>query len=354
MKILLKKTLSLLNKALLLSSSLLLFSYGYSKAQPTNDAGITAITNPNILAAPNTYDVKVTLENFGSYNLNNVNINWEVNGATQTVFGWTGDLSQNISLPSITLGQFTFTYGQNIIKAWTSLPNGTTDNNNNNDTTLITVNICQPLNGTYTVGGAGANFSTFSEAMNVLGTCGISGNVIFDVIPGTYSEQIKIPAYNGAGASSTVKIKGNNATITYTPTINDKRYVILLDGAQYVTIDSLNINVPNNATYGWNILMTNACQNIIIKYCTINTHSTSATSNFAGIVASGSLTSLFTEGYNIKNLQITNNTITGGYIGVRLNGQNSNKIDSLIIQKNAFSNNYLNGVYILYGNAALR
>ena len=339
------------NKLYLLTFALLFFPFFNLIAQPSNDAGITTINNPLSLAAPNTYIVQVTLKNFGSYNLSSVNINWAVNGIGQTPYVWSGNMAQNASQASIPIGPYTFTYGQNTIKSWTSLPNGVPDANLTNDTMTLVIDICQPLAGTYTIGGLTANFASFTEAMNVLGTCGISGNIILDVAPGTYTEQFTIPAISGAGSSSKVTINGNNATITFTPSINDKRYVILLDSAQYVTIDHLNITVPNNATYGWNILLTNACHNIIIKNCTINTHSTSATSNYAGIVASGSSTSMFTEGNNIKNLQLTNNIITGGYIGARLNGENANKMDSLVFQNNTFSNNYLYGVYILYGNA---
>jgi len=346
-----KKINYFLVKALFFTLSIFLFSLNITKAQPTNDAGITAITNPHSLVAPNTYNVEVTLKNFGSYNLTAVDINWEVNGLPQTAMGWTGNLAQNVSQTSVPIGSIAFTSGQYTIKSWTSLPNGSNDANTNNDTTVTIINVCQPLNGTYTVGGAGAYFNSFTDAISVLATCGISGNVILNVIPGTYNEQLTIPAINGTSPSSTVKIKGNNATLTFTPSVNDKRYVMLLDGAQYITVDSLNINVPNNATYGWNITMTNACQHIVIKNCTISTIPFSATTNFAGIVASGSLTSLFTEGNNIKNLQLTNNTITGGYIGARLNGENSNKIDSLYVSNNTFSNNYFHGIYVYYATS---
>jgi len=326
-----------------------LFYIDFVNAQPTNDAGITAVTTPAVLAAPNNYNVKVKLKNYGSFNLTNVNINWEVNGVAQQVHPWAGNLAQNVSQDSISIGTFNFTYGQNTIKTWTSSPNGFTDANTANDTTVAVIDICQPLNGTYTV-GSGGYFTSFTQAINVLSICGISGNVTLDVLPGTYTEQIAIPYINGSNSNNRVIIKGNNATLTFTPTVNDKRYVVLLNGARYLTIDSLKVVVPNNATYGWNIMMMNACQNIVIKNCSISTHSTSAMINFSGIVASASLTALVTEGNNIKNLQLINNTITGGYYGVRLNGENANKIDSLLLLSNSISNSYYHGVYVLWAN----
>jgi hypothetical protein len=63
---------------------------------------------------------------------------------------------------NLNLGTFNAVAGANIIKAWTSLPNGQNDQLNINDTTEVTMIGCNgPLGGTYTIGGATADFPTF-------------------------------------------------------------------------------------------------------------------------------------------------------------------------------------------------
>lgn len=103
------------------------------------DAGITSIISPeshyicdNISVTP-----KVVLRNSGLNPLNNVVVNYRINSGTVNQYNWSGSLqsleTDTITLPVITLQQGTHTY-----EAYTSDPNGGTDQNPANDSRSVT------------------------------------------------------------------------------------------------------------------------------------------------------------------------------------------------------------------------
>jgi len=193
--------------------------------------------------------------------------------------------------------------------------------------TPVVVTVPPLISGTFTINsnnptGSG-NFQTFTEAINSL-SCGIGGKVIFNVEPGSgpYLEQITIPAISGASATNTITFHGNGAVIEASAPVTATRHVIKLDGADYVTIDSLDIRTTATGTsaYGWGVHFINGANYDTIKNCIISIGSTSTTqSNSGGIVMAGSTSTITTDGSYSYNV-IQNNTITGGYQGIIING----------------------------------
>lgn len=187
----------------------------------------------------------------------------------------------------------------------------------------IRVLVTNPLNGgTYTINNAlptgGINFNSFSDAARAL-QCGINGSIVFNVASGSgpYQEQMIIPVISTA-ANRTVTFNGNGATITY-PTTNKKIPVIKLDGADYVTIDSLTVSVQGTATgYGIGILLTNDADNNTIKRCTVNVNTTSTSTNYGGIIVSAKEDDPINEIFpnNCDNNLIARNKVNGGYYGI--------------------------------------
>lgn len=181
------------------------------------------------------------------------------------------------------------------------------------------------LSGTYTIGATG-DYATFTDAVSELATCGISGAVTFNVLTGSgpYTEQIIIPEISGASAVNTITFNGNGETLTSATTTGD-RSLILLNGADYVTVDNLSL-VTISDSNNFVIQLTNDADFNTINNCTIDMTSTftsTATSN-AGIVVSGSLTSATsTTGSPGTDNTFTGNTIIGGYYGLTINGESS-------------------------------
>lgn len=96
-----------------------------------NDAGISEVVSPSGSACSPVIEPQVRIRNYGSEPLTSAVINYNIGGANQT-FSWSGNLttgqSQVVSLPAITSAT-----GLNTFLAYTSLPNGLTDDNPLND-----------------------------------------------------------------------------------------------------------------------------------------------------------------------------------------------------------------------------
>ncbi len=101
---------------------------------PNDDAGVADIVSPSSFLSNLSDTVKVTVKNYGSNDLNNVTINWQVNGILQTPYVLNTPVLPTQTSGVIVLGPYTFNAGGiSTIKAWTSLPNGNTDSDITND-----------------------------------------------------------------------------------------------------------------------------------------------------------------------------------------------------------------------------
>lgn len=104
-----------------------------------NDAGISKIVAPDLVACGNTITPTVRLRNFGGNNLTSVNINYNAGMGGQT-FNWTGNLptgqTEDITLPSVSAPN-----GPVVITASTNNPNGSSDDNPSNDASSKNVNV---------------------------------------------------------------------------------------------------------------------------------------------------------------------------------------------------------------------
>ncbi|MBO9201223.1 MULTISPECIES: right-handed parallel beta-helix repeat-containing protein [Niastella] len=223
----------------------------------------------------------------------------------------------------------------------------------------VKILVTTPLNaGTYTINNAlptgGINYNSFSDAARAL-QCGLNGSVVFNVTSGSgpYPEQMIIPAINTA-PNRTVTFNGNGATITYATT-SSKIPVIKLNGADYITIDSLNVTVQgaDPAGYGYGIFLTNDADHNVIKRCSINLNKTSASPYYGGIIMSSNEkdpVDSVTES-NCDYNQIVNNTVNGGYYGIVCA---SKTIKATIlastdntIKNNKVSDNCADGIYVV-------
>ncbi|HEY9083078.1 MAG TPA: fibronectin type III domain-containing protein, partial [Vicingaceae bacterium] len=204
------------------------------------------------------------------------------------------------------------------------------------------------LSGAYTIGTAG-NYLTFTDAVNDMVTCGISGPVVFNVLTGSgpFNEQITIPPIIGASGVNTITFNGNGEVITST-TSTSARSIILLDGADHVTFDSLTVQTQSS-TNNFAIQLINNADSNTINNCVVDLTSalTSTSSTNAGIVVSGSLTSATTAGASGAYNTITNNHIIGGYYGVTINGASSTS-ESMnnVVDSNRIEDFYFYGTYL--------
>lgn len=224
-------------------------------------------------------------------------------------------------------------------------------------------------------GPPGSNFNSFAAAYASL-SCGVSAPVVFDVVAGSgpYNEQLVINGtVAGTNAVKTITFKGNGNVIAFNSTNSNDRAVIKLKNTRYFIFDSLTVNA-NAGTYGYGFHLTSNADSIVIKKCTINSNTTATTTNFAGIVISGSESDAIGTGTTLCDFNIIDsNTINGGYYGITqtatfsggANGNNritNNKINdfysygvytsasySTLIERNTISRPTRSGVTDFYG-----
>jgi hypothetical protein len=250
--------------------------------------------------------------------------------------------------------QLTFTTPYNLqrqaqFRAYISLVNGNMDISQGNDTALQTV--CVPMAGAYTISNmqpASANvFNSFTEAVNALTCTGISGPVTFTVEPGSgpYDEQVMIPAITGASLVNRIAFRGNGAVIQADPA-TATRYIVRLDGAQFITLDSLELLAKGSTTtsFGWGVHLTNGAAYDSVKNCKITINSASTTeSNSACVVVSGSPTAVTTDGTAEYNT-FMGNTMKGGYNTVIVSGTAGTPSRGNQFINNTIQDFYANGI----------
>lgn len=325
----------------------------------TNEAGVLALASPTGTVCTGNQSVSVTVANGGINIINNLQVQWSLNGVAQPTVTYTTPIN-TLSSPlgntaTITLGTVNFTTTPMVIKAWTHLPNGVADTVNTNDTLQVTV--AASLSGTFTINSAapttGTNYQTFTEFANDMNTYGVCGPVTANVVAGSgpYDEFVKFTNIPGTSPVNKIRINGNGAVVQFNNTLTD-RQLLTLEGTRYLTIDSLTFKALN-ATYGWGALITANAQYDSITRCTFDLAEISGTStlNSSGVVFSASNTTATTAGSNGSFCYIANNKIlgptgTGGpYYGLTMAGANEGNI----VEGNTISNFYFYGTYTTGG-----
>ena len=116
------------------------------------------------------------------------------------------------------------------------------------------------LSGSYTINPAGGgfpNFKSFSEAVDALKLQGVNGAVVINATPGNYIVHTVIPQITGTNAANTITFKSSTndstqVTLSYTYTNSpEDNYMIMLDGADYITFKSMTFNsYDGDQSYG--------------------------------------------------------------------------------------------------------
>jgi hypothetical protein len=323
-----------------------------------NNAGTTSL--PSLLGnfCPGSQNVTVRIRNFGSNFIDSVKIGWSVNSIIQNDVFHKVKINAYPTLPYdtlITVGSYNFVSGLQVVKVWTSLPNNQADPSTNNDT--ITANVTPSMAGTYTINSAvatsGTNYQTFTSFINSLVQNGVCGPVVANVAAGSgpYNEQINIPQINGASATNTITINGNGRTITMSTPSASNYATINLDGADYITVNNLNIEALHAST-GFGVHLMNSANNNNFKRCTILANPTATATTSGCVSMSGSAILYTTAGNNGNNNSFDSCTVSGGYFGfffyASTTGDSMNNVTNCNIL-----NNYVYSTYHYYHRSSI-
>lgn len=209
------------------------------------------------------------------------------------------------------------------------------------------------LNGTYTI-GAGGDYTTITSSVNDLISSGVNGPVIFNILPGIYTELITIDSIPGSSPVNRIIFQsqtGNRDDVLWKDSINFSAALIVLNKADYITFRNISFqnDVSLSIQYVFYLYLNcdgiNISNNSIISYATFEGYgiygNNASTKNlimkdnvFDAIIAINLLSPMKSSGTQILNNRISR------YGGVLLSNH-----DSVTVEKNEIILDYRLGFY---------
>ena len=316
---------------------------------PAYDLMMDAWVSPASGSSPDTaMTIKVRVKNVGSNDVDSFSVKYSVDAGTTIVTETVLD-----TIHSMDTMVYTFATKANMgatayyeVGAVVKAPNDTLAGN---DTIFAGLWIGNPLSGTYTIGyDSTDDFSSVASAIAALKNFGVSGPVTFLLDDTTFTGKVALTApINGVSATNTITFKGHGPSSVIRAYNNyGDRDVVRIQGVSHVTFDSLAITSASMFNdYNCGVRIMNA-DSVTIKNCTITVpYRTSSYIN--GILAVGSKTSNYSY-TNTDYLTIENNTINGGYYGIKVYSSSSNRSKDVVIKNNVVNSFYYTGIYSYY------
>ncbi|MFM8431215.1 MAG: hypothetical protein ACKOA1_00300, partial [Bacteroidota bacterium] len=323
---------------------------GHQAQAQSTDVGITSILSPVGSFCGGLNDVIVVVSNFGTNDVNSLNIDWSVDNVPQTQLVYLNPLLTGES-DTINLGAYNFSSAANIIlSATTSSPNGIQDDDPANDGFVSSGLSTRFSAGTYTIGGAGADYNNLSAAINALSNYGICGSVVFNINSTIDTVRLSIPAITGTSQSSTITFQSvalNADSVKFTapsdPSLGNPNYVLRLDGADHITFRHVTFERSGIEPYARVFELRNtACFNTITNCKLTGSSQNQVANSLAAVVYSS-----FGTPTNDSNFTFTNNTVRNGSIGYYMNGLASlNPETGGIVSNNLFLNQFSRAIAV--------
>ncbi|MCC6844856.1 MAG: immunoglobulin domain-containing protein [Bacteroidetes bacterium] len=294
-----------------------------------NDVGVADILFPAVPFAPGASQISAIIRNYGTTVMDTVRVEWEFNGTAQTTVYSGKDIAPG-QRDTILLGTPVFPEKMfSLVTARTALPNNGTDPNASNDEFAKAMGPGL-LKGTYTLGGTSPDFVAFSEAGRYLNICGVLDTVFIDVRNGIYNEQFILKQVPGVTADKRLTIRSqpgqvDRPQINYAPIYSNNNYSLLLDGADWITIQGLAINAAG-IVHNRAVLLQGGTMGIIFDSNAVYSPITAA--------ADGGMMSA--PNNDCSDLTAIGNIFNGGVYGIRI--QPVAYVAGLNIRNNKFEN----------------
>lgn len=319
-----------------------------------NNLTIEKLIQPIAPITAGTQDLIVRVKNIGNNVISSFNVSYTINGATPVVQAHAVPLNPCDTVTLVFTGSDQITLGSvNQIQVYTDSPNSLPDSDPSNDT--VSVSYYTPLNGGYTIGGAGANYPTFADATSALQRAGITGPVTFTVNPGTYNVPVTL---NGpiAGSSpiNTITFDGVDTTTRKISADAPGTAIFSVKNANYVTVKNLSITNLSTATSTGVALIGNSLDNggtgFTLKRCAVNIPNSGTTASY-GVLVTGAATGTAEVAQQADSVLIDSNIVTGGYYGISIstNGNgNASSNRGHRITSNVLNNTWYYGIRAYY------
>ena len=210
------------------------------------------------------------------------------------------------------------------------------------------------LSGTYTISSnssSNPDYTSLSAAASAL-SAGVSGQVVFEIAPGTYEEYVTINQINGASATNRVIFRGMGGDNQQVVVTSNAGYTdnstIKLNGTDYITFENMTVTTTS----------TNKARLLVIDGQTDYNHFNNM--RFVGAVSTSNL-----DGdknlvyYNSGEWVCHDNEFVGchfenGYIALYYQGKNIYTLnDGVLVENCTFLNQSFKSVYISFTDNAI-
>ena len=343
-----------------------------------NDAGIASIDSPAAGFCPGSWNVYARIRNYGTDTLKSLNITWSVNGVSNPVIIFRGNIPKGGEL-QYKLGRLSFASGVPVkINVYSFFPNSVTDSQPSNDSSKIILNT--GLSGSYLIGNKKADYTGFKSAVDDAMQRGLCGATIFNVQNGIYHERVEIGSPPGISPTKTLGIQSlsgdSSAVVLDNPASNmpGNNYTLLLYGTNYFTLKGITISrsgkgkfdnviavtaessnnlFSNNRIIGMNIpafAASSYTSSSALIYCVPSANNRN---RYINNYMKGNFWAFYATGESAYSTAagtvFSSNTIDSTYGGVFMEYQ-----DSFIVEKNRITNllgNYY-GIQAYYGGVA--
>lgn len=210
------------------------------------------------------------------------------------------------------------------------------------------------LSGTFTIGAENADYTSFKTATTALSE-GVEGPVTFEILDGTYAENLVIENVMGTSAEHPVVFRsksGNRDKVIIAPSYmsNQADGMVRISASPFVTLEGVTVDArTTSASYYKNAIWVGKCsRNVTIRDC--NVFANKITSGYSGTNGIYSYTETMVDpGSNNDNLTIEDCAVTNGYIGLYISGCSAvaNPDEKgLVIRNNTVNGSYSNGMFI--------
>ena len=219
---------------------------------------------------------------------------------------------------------------------------------------LIATFASAQLSGTYTINSNASqnpNYTSFGAAISAL-SAGVSGQVVFEVAPGTYEEYVTVSQINGASATNRVIFRGmggdnQQVVITSNAGYTDNS-TIKINGADYVTFE--NMTVTTTSANKARLLVTDGQTDYNYFY----------NMRFVGAVSDNNLDGdknlvYYTSGeWVCHDNEFVGCHFENGYIALYYQGKNIYTLnDGVLVENCTFLNQSFKSVYISFTDNAI-
>ncbi len=233
-----------------------------------NDVALIRFLSPVLSCTPE-QPIEIVLANLGADTINQVTLQWTVNGIAQPDVLYTQSLLPEGDTAHLIISNYTFSNQADSIRVWCSMPNDTADLQTGNDT--IAMRFRLPLAGLYTIGGTTPDFPTISAAVRDLNRFHTCGPVTFRIRDGVYTEQVEVDSIPTVSATNTITFESESldssaVTIQFSAVSGEHPAVFMLKGTDYVTLHHLGFK-SLSSTWADNVELRYNARHITISHC---------------------------------------------------------------------------------------